>query len=121
MDEAAGVGDLALLAAARFGAALSLLELELCELERAFSPLADEEVSDLLFDRNERLSAGIFLQLEARLSKKRLQEPGNGGRGKKRTNVRGREASLQRTDEGTRVGIEEPRKIRKDERWGFGE
>jgi hypothetical protein len=58
------------------------LELELCESERAFSPLADEEVSDLLFDRNERLSAGIFLQLEARLSKKRLQEPGERRKGK---------------------------------------
>lgn len=51
---------LALLAAARVGAGLSLLELELCEVERPFSPLADEEVSDLLFDLRERLSAGIF-------------------------------------------------------------
>lgn len=58
-EEAAFV-DLALLAAARVGAALSLLELELCEPERVFSPLADEEVSDLLFDLKERLSAGIF-------------------------------------------------------------
>jgi hypothetical protein len=55
--------DLALLAAARVvGAALSLA-LELWEFELAFSPLADEEVSDLLFDRRERLSAGIFPKL----------------------------------------------------------
>lgn len=60
--------DLALLAAARVGAGLSLLELELCEPERAFSPLADEEVSDLLFDLKERLSAGIFLALCAAAS-----------------------------------------------------
>ena len=61
-DEAAFVVEaaLALLAAARVGAGLSLLELEFCEVERAFSPLADEEVSDLLFDLRERLSAGIF-------------------------------------------------------------
>jgi hypothetical protein len=57
--------DLALLAAARVvGAALSFA-LELWEFERAFSPLADEEVSDLLFDRKERLSAGIFLKLSS--------------------------------------------------------
>jgi hypothetical protein len=61
-EEAAFV-DLALLAAAREGAGLSLLELELWEPERVFSPLADEEVSDLLFDRKERLSAGIFFAL----------------------------------------------------------
>lgn len=52
--------DLALLAAPRPEADLSLLEPEVCELERAFSPLADEEVSDLLLDLKERLSAGIF-------------------------------------------------------------
>jgi hypothetical protein len=53
----AGAG-LALFAADRVvGAALSL-ELE---LERALSPLADDEVSPLLFDRSERLSTGIFL------------------------------------------------------------
>jgi hypothetical protein len=67
--------DLALLAAARVvGAALSLA-LELWEFERAFSPLADEEVSDLLFDRRERLSAGIFPKLlGAQLSKHRSFE-----------------------------------------------
>lgn len=55
----------ALLAAARVvGAALSFA-LELWEFERAFSPLADEEVSDLLFDRRERLSAGIFPKLSS--------------------------------------------------------
>jgi hypothetical protein len=53
----AGAG-LALFAADRVvGAALSL-ELE---LERALSPLADDEVSPLLFDLSERLSTGIFL------------------------------------------------------------
>ena len=59
-----GEVDLALLAARVEGAALSLA-LELCEFERAFSPLADEELSDLLFDRRERLSAGIFLKLSS--------------------------------------------------------
>ena len=57
--------DLALLAAARaVGVDLSLAP-ELWEFERAFSPLADEEVSDLLFDRKERLSAGIFPKLSS--------------------------------------------------------
>lgn len=51
---------LALLAAARPGADLSLLELDVWESERAFSPLADEDESGLLFDLKERLSAGIF-------------------------------------------------------------
>lgn len=66
---------LALLGAARVvGAALSLA-LELWEFERTFSPLADEEVSDLLFDRRERLSAGIFAKLfKAQLSKHRSFE-----------------------------------------------
>jgi hypothetical protein len=59
LDEAA-FALLALLAAARVGATLSLLELEFWEVEGAFSPLADEELSDLLFDLKERLSAGIF-------------------------------------------------------------
>lgn len=64
-DEAAfeAVVDLALLAAARLGAGWSLLELVFCEVERPFSPLADEEVSDLLFDLRERLSAGILGEL----------------------------------------------------------
>lgn len=44
-------------AAGRVGAALSLLELELCELERGFSPSA--EASDRL-ERSVRFSAGIF-------------------------------------------------------------
>jgi hypothetical protein len=56
--------DLALLAAARVVGALSFAP-ELWESERPFSPLADEEVSDLLFDRRERLSAGIFLKLSS--------------------------------------------------------
>lgn len=51
---------LALFAADRVvGAALSLLDVEF-ELERAFSPFVDDEVSDLLFDLKERLSTGIF-------------------------------------------------------------
>jgi hypothetical protein len=59
-DEAALV-FLALLAARVVGAALSLgLELEFWELERFLSPLADDEVSDLLLDLRDRLSAGIF-------------------------------------------------------------
>jgi hypothetical protein len=41
------------------GAALSLLDVEF-ELECAFSPFVDDEVSDLLFDLRERLSTGIF-------------------------------------------------------------
>lgn len=58
---------LALFAADRVvGAALSLLDAEFCELERAFSPFVDE-VSDLLFDLKERLSTGIFLAGRAKL------------------------------------------------------
>ena len=56
--------DLALLAAARVVGALSFAP-ELWEFEFAFSPLADEELSGLLFDRKERLSAGIFLKLSS--------------------------------------------------------
>lgn len=56
--------DLVLLAVARPGADLSLLELEFWEFVRAFpAPLADEEVSDLLFDLRDRLSAGILSSL----------------------------------------------------------
>ena len=40
------------------GCGLSLLELEVWEVEFALSPLVDEEVSDL-FERKERLS-GMF-------------------------------------------------------------
>jgi hypothetical protein len=66
---------LALLAAARVVGADLSLALELWEFELAFSPLADEEVSDLLFDRRERLSAGIFPKLlRAQLSKHRSFE-----------------------------------------------
>lgn len=52
--------DLALFAAERVvGAALSLLE-AVFELERAFSPFVDDEVSPLLLDLKERRSTGIF-------------------------------------------------------------
>lgn len=61
LDEAP---DFALLAGARAGAALSLLELELCELRRTLSLLAGKGISDLLFDLRERLSAGIFPSFE---------------------------------------------------------
>jgi hypothetical protein len=115
------VVDLALLAAARFGAALSLLELELCELERAFSPLADEEVSDLLFDRKERLSAGIFLQLEAPAEQEAIAGSGNGARGIRGPMSEDKKKICYEMTKRTRVGAEEPRKIRKDGRWCLGE
>jgi hypothetical protein len=81
-EEAAFVG-LALLVAARVGAGLSLLELELWEPERVFSPLAEEEVSDLLFDLNERLSAGIFCGLGVAWSSgEQNEDRGTGSRGR---------------------------------------
>lgn len=59
--------DVAFLAAAVFAFAAAArvctgLSLEVWELERAFSPFADDEVSDLLLldDLSERLSIGIF-------------------------------------------------------------
>ena len=46
------------------GAGLSLFELELCEFDLAFSPLVEEDDSDLL-DLRVRLSPGMLSRAEA--------------------------------------------------------
>lgn len=60
-------------AAERVGAALSLLELELCEFERAFSPSA--EASDRL-ERSVRFSAGIVSEAIGQLPTARASSGG---------------------------------------------
>lgn len=103
--------DLALFAADRVvGAALSLLDVELCELERAFSPFVEDEVSDLLFDRRERLSTGIFAAGRAKLGttdrQHRFEEGGltNQARTSKQARCRGREYDGGRGGDGERKG-----------------
>jgi hypothetical protein len=108
-EEAAFV-DLALLAAARVGAGLSLLELELWEPERVFSPLAEDEVSDLLFDLKERLSAGIFCGLGvASSSGEQNEDRGTGSRG--RGDLRQRSGETRNRTRGARTAPDTASKL----------
>lgn len=65
-------------AAERVGAALSLLELELCEFERGFSPSA--EASDRL-ERSVRFSAGIVSEANEQLPTARASSGGRAFKG----------------------------------------